>query len=301
VGTENLGLGMKCEGADECAGSMGCVPLGPVSMCTVTGCSDQNSCPEGSECMPLTTIPVCLPRCSSDSGCDPAFGETVACQELTNIFNKDVSTCASANIGLAIGQQCYFNSECSTGYCHLIFVGKCTDSGKLCGSDRDCEQGFCTEDPASQRGVCSKACGSGDSCPTGNLCVVSDVSPVCMPLCSEAGKACGPNGFDMTCTFGWVFYPQAPSGKLACFRSKSGDAGTDCNANADCTKGDCFYNTGLDGYCMADCVSHSQCSFGSACVGTSCRRMCTSDLECPEQQACLNDASAPDKICNYPL
>lgn len=301
ISDKKLPLGMRCEGAQECDGSMGCVQLGPVAMCTETGCSDQTACPEGAKCVALTAVPVCLPDCSSDLDCDPAFGETIACQETKDIFNKPAKVCGSSNYGLAVGQLCYFNSECSTGYCHLLFVGKCTDSGKLCSSDRDCALGFCTEDPSSQRGICSKECGSGDPCPSGNLCIMAEETPVCMATCTDAGSKCGPSGYDMTCTYGMVHYPQAAGGKLACFKRRTGDEGSGCDANADCLNGDCFYQQGSDGYCMGACISNTQCTFGSTCDGALCRLMCSSDLDCPSGQTCLTDVSTSDNICKYEL
>ncbi len=298
---DNLALGKMCEDAAQCAGSMACEQLGPVRMCTISNCSNVDPCPEGSVCIALTSVPVCLPSCVVASDCDKAFDDAIDCQETKDIFGGTAKVCTSSNIGMPIGNQCYFNSECATGYCHLLFTGKCTDTGKACSSDRDCEQGFCMQDPASQKGICSKGCGSSDPCPTGNLCVMSGTDAVCMPNCSVIGATCGPPGFGMQCTIGMVTWPPANSGKLACVRNMTGDAGTDCDAHADCLKGECYFSPGEDGYCMGTCVSANQCTFGSDCYQGQCRRMCMSDEECPETLECRTEPGSSQNICAFPL
>lgn len=300
LGTQNLPLGSPCTGPAVCAGELGCVSLGPASMCTLTGCSSSDPCPEGATCTIRGDFTLCLPDCETTADCDPSFDGDVVCQEMEDIDGKDKMLCGSALTGLPLGSECYANEDCQSGYCHLLVIGQCSDTGSLCGSDGDCQQGFCIEKQVHHRGVCSAYCGSGVPCEGGAYCVLTEEGPLCMLQCEDFGASCGPTGLDMTCRYGLIFYPQVPSGKAACVKIKSGEPGTLCDANVDCLSGgECFHLDGEDGYCINSCWSNTDCPFGTACVTEEavCRRVCKSNLDCPDGFSCRSDTGSSENLC----
>lgn len=301
---DDLPLGSACLGPEDCAGSLGCVPLGPAQMCTVTGCGDQSPCPEGSSCTIRGTFTLCLPDCAQDSDCAPAFLGKVACLEVSDVTGHDVLVCTSAATGLEVGELCYANEDCETSYCHLVVKGVCSDTGDTCGADGDCPQGFCVQSAANQRGICSKICGQDSPCPAGSYCVLLSGDPLCVPQCTEFGYPCGPTGLGMECTYGLIYYPQVQSGKTACVRIPAGDPGSVCDGAGDCVgDGECYLGAQGAGYCYDQCYSPLDCSFGTTCVLDvgECHRICRTVVDCPSGFECLTNPYSSESICDLSI
>jgi len=296
IGEEKKGLGTQCAEHSECDGSLACVSLGPASMCTRTGCSTFDPCPSSSECMIWGMMTLCLPTCGMTEDCADIASDQFTCQEMDNIEGEDVSVCSPMQQGLPIGELCFFSTECSTGYCHLLISGKCSGANNYeCGSDGECDEGLCITDRSVQKGVCAKPCGPGDGCPGGAYCVMTDKGPFCMSACDNYSEECGPVGFSMFCTYGKLYYPAAPSGKYACSKSFAGDAGAPCKAPGDCISGTCYGADLESGYCATECVTDNECPFGSLCQPDTlvsgqayCTRICYSDLDCMAGFSCKN-------------
>ncbi len=227
VSDAKLPLGKSCEGHEQCAGSLSCVPMGPQSVCTQGACSSFSPCPEGAACIPWGVLTLCLPTCADTPGCvETANSGAFTCQEMEDVQEVDQMVCSPAQQGLGVGEMCFFATECASGYCLLMISGKCSGAeGTECGADAECDQGLCIANPSVQKGVCSSPCGPGDLCPEGSLCGTTGDGPLCLSTCTEYGEACGPEGFGMTCTYGTLFYPPAPSGKYACAKPRGGRPG----------------------------------------------------------------------------
>jgi len=290
-------LGVACAGHEECVGDLACVKLGPQGMCTTTACSTFDPCPEGAACIEQGSMTLCMPSCSQESGsCDESF----TCQEASSVEGGKTFVCSPAKQGLAIGELCYFHTECESGVCYPLIFGKCSGPfGNECGSDGDCDEGLCVPNPSVVKGVCSKECGPQDPCPTGSWCVVgAQQDAYCAPNCTNKAAPCGPQGMGLKCTYGKIFYPSASSGMYACVKTMGGEAGAPCNTDGDCPGGGVCYGAkegGPKGWCATPCVTAKDCPFGSECQdGTvvsgkmHCTRLCQSDQDCPEGFSCLN-------------
>lgn len=289
-------MGEACTGHAECAGSLACIKLGPQSMCSMTGCSSFDPCPDGAACVPWGIMTICLPTCEDTQQCVEMASEAFTCQEMEDIEDGDVSVCSAAQQGLPVGELCFFPTECETGYCHLLISGKCSGpDGSLCGSDEDCPEGLCIGDPGVQKGVCSQPCGPGETCPSAAYCVMTGDGPLCLATCSNYGGECGPSGFQMSCTYGTIYYPSAPSGKYACAKSFGGEGGSPCGDTGDCKSGFCYGVDEKDGYCATECVLATDCPFGTQCQQDTlmagqmhCSLLCFHDLDCDEGYSCKN-------------
>lgn len=296
VGDGNKGAGQACEDHAECSGSLACVPLGPAKMCLSSGCSTFAPCESGQTCVSWGMMTLCLKGCSGTPECQDLGNAIFVCQGVKDIVDEKADVCLPAKQGLAVGDLCYFPSECQTGFCQLVVSGKCSGiSGNECATDKDCTQAVCISDPSVQKGVCSQPCGPGSLCPNGSLCGQATGSAVCLDVCENYAMACGPAGFGMTCTYGSVVYPSANSGKYACCKIAGGEAGAPCLTEGDCAGGVCYGVQAGQGYCATKCASDVQCPFGSQCLagalvsGSSlCAKICFSDLDCPQGFACKN-------------
>lgn len=109
----------------------------------------------------------------------------------------------------------------------------------------------------------------------------------------------------MTCTYGTLFYPPAPSGKYACAKPRGGEAGTLCKDSGDCVDGICYGEgqTEGKGICATTCFTNNDCAFGTQCLSdalvagqTYCTRICFHDLDCPNGFTCKNTFSQ-EKAC----
>lgn len=305
VSESNRPLGESCEGHEQCSGSLSCVPMGPQSVCTQGACSAFSPCPEGAACIPWGVLTLCLPNCIDTPGCIEMAGSSAfTCQEMEDVMEVDQMVCSPAQQGLGMGELCFFATECASGYCLLMISGKCSGPiGEECGADAECDQGLCIGNPSVQKGVCSSPCGPGDLCPEGALCGTTGDGPLCLSTCTEYGEACGPEGFGMTCTYGTLFYPPAPSGKYACAKPRGGEAGTSCKNEGDCVNGICYGESEGDGICATTCFTNNDCAFGSQCLTdalvagqTYCTRICFHDLDCPAGFSCKNTFSQ-EKAC----
>jgi hypothetical protein len=301
-------LGAACQGHEQCDGSLSCVPMGPQSVCTQSACSAFDPCPDGASCIPWGLMTICLPGCKDTPEClelsgSPAF----SCQEMEDVLEVDAMVCSPAQQGLAVGSLCFFSTECSSGYCLLMISGICSGpDGSECGADADCNQGLCVGNPAVQKGVCSGPCGPGELCPEGSLCGTTSKGPLCLSGCTNYGESCGPEGFGMSCTYGTLFYPPAPSGKYACAKPLGGEAGTLCKDSGDCVSGICYGEETGSGICATTCFTNNDCSFGTQCLTgalvegqTYCTRICFHDLDCPDGFSCKNTFSQ-EKACLLP-
>jgi hypothetical protein len=296
VGEENKEPGQACEGHSECAGSLACIPLGPGRMCLASGCSTFDPCDLGQACVSWGMMTLCLKGCSTTEECQALGNPIFVCQGVKDIVEEKADVCLPAKQGLAVGDLCYFASECQTGYCQLVVSGKCSGAlGGECATDKDCTQAVCVSDPSVQKGVCSQPCGPGSLCPGGSLCGQATGEAVCLDACESYSLPCGPSGFGMTCTYGKLVYPSAPTGKYACAKIAGGEAGSPCLTEGDCASGSCYGIQAGKGYCATKCASDAQCPFGSQCLpgalvpGSSlCARICFSDLDCPQGFACKN-------------
>ncbi len=296
IGEENKEPGQACEEHSECAGSLACVPLGPAKMCLSSGCSTFAPCDMGQTCVAWGMMTLCLKGCAATEECQALGNPLFVCQVVKDISEEKQEVCLPAKQGLAIGDLCYFSSECQTGFCQLVVSGKCTGAqGGECATDEDCDQAVCVSDPSVQKGVCSQPCGPGALCPAGSWCGQATGAAICLDACESYALPCGPSGFGMTCTYGTVVYPSAPTGKYACAKIAGGEAGSPCLTEGDCASGSCYGVQAGEGYCATKCASDAQCPFGSQCLtgvlvpGTSlCARICFSDLDCPQGFACKN-------------
>jgi hypothetical protein len=304
---DGLHLGEPCKEHGECDASLACIPLGPTSVCTMTGCSGFSPCPEGSSCVLWGVLTLCLPQCGGTEDC-ALFGDSDVfdCLELKDVTDNDTQVCSIVQSGNPIGLQCYYGTECETGYCHVLVSGKCSDTLDLCGSDHDCDEGLCIAEPAVQTGVCSKPCGPGDSCGAGAFCVMTGAGAMCLAECTEYAAPCGPAGFSMSCMYGTLHYPPAPSGKYACAKNLGGEGGTTCSQDGQCAGGICYGQEGPEGYCATDCAVSSDCPFGSQCQDSTlvqgenlCTRICFSDLDCGPGFTCKNTFFS-EKACMVP-
>lgn len=304
---EGLALGEVCDDHEQCVGDLACIGLGPVKMCTRTGCSTFSPCPDGSSCIPRGVLTLCLPDCETPEECVALGSELLECQEEEDVQEKDVTVCGPASFGLPIGNLCYFGTECETGYCHLLIAGKCSDlNANECGTDHDCEEGVCLSDPSVQKGVCSKPCGPGESCGDGSFCVQTGGLPLCLAECNNYAEACGPEGFQMYCTYGAIHYPQAPNGKYCCSKPPGGDGGSKCTKDGECSSGTCYAPEGVEGYCATGCTTDDECPFGTQCQQDSlypgelrCTRLCFSDIDCTPGFSCKNTFYS-EKACVLP-
>jgi len=289
-------LGETCTDHAQCEASLACVKLGSASVCALTSCSPFELCPESSACVPWGILPLCLPVCAETPECVALAGESFVCSEMDTLEGDEVNVCSPVQQGLPIGELCYYSTECETGHCQLLISGKCSGlDDKECGGDGDCDEGLCVENPSVQKGVCSKACGPGDGCPAGTLCVLVGIEPRCLASCENQAGDCGPPGFGMKCTYGMLHYPTAPSGKYACYKPAGGQAGTPCSTEGDCISGVCYGLEGGTGYCATDCFSDQDCPFGTQCMSGTliqekslCTRICHSYLDCGADFDCKN-------------
>jgi len=297
IGKEELKMGQSCQEHSECSGSLACLQLGPQAMCTMSGCSAFSPCPEGSQCLAWGTMTICLPACLNTAACVELTGSQLfSCQELKDIEGQKQWVCSSTAQGLAVGELCYFPTECATGYCHLLVSGYCSGpDGSECATDADCPAGLCIANPGAQRGVCSRPCGSGDPCPADSFCINTIQGSVCMATCENKGEPCGPPGFGMVCAYGTLVYPPAPAGKYACVPFLGGEAGTACQKAGDCASGICYGEAAGSGYCATACATNADCPFGTLCLTgalvegqTYCTRICYHDLDCLPGFTCKN-------------
>ncbi len=297
VGSDEKVLGAACTEHAQCVGSLSCIPMGPQSMCTRTGCSAFDGCPEGSTCIPWGAMTICLPECTDSGECVALSGsDTFTCQEMEDLYEADVDVCSPAQQGLAIGQLCFFSTECESGFCYLMVSGKCSGlDGSECATDADCKEGFCLANPSVQKGVCSQPCGPSELCPEGSLCGMTSEGAACLATCTSYGQPCGPEGFNMVCTYGTLYYPPAPSGKYACAKPRGGEAGWECEDAGDCESGICYGEEIGGGYCATACFTNNDCPFGTQCMQGAlipgeayCTRVCFHDLDCPEGLLCKN-------------
>ncbi len=307
ISDANMPLGKACEGHEQCSGSLSCVPMGPQSVCTMGACSSFSPCPEEAACIPWGVLTLCLPNCVDTPTCiEMAESPAFTCQEMEDVLETDQMVCSPAQQGLGVGEMCFFSTECASGYCLLMISGKCSGAeGNECGADADCDQGLCIGNPSVHKGVCSSACGPGNLCPEGALCGTTSDGPRCLSTCTEYGEACGPEGFGMTCTYGTLYYPPAPSGKYACAKPRGGEAGTLCKDSGDCVDGICYGEVEVEGkgICATSCFTNNDCAFGTQCLSdalvagqTYCTRICFHDLDCPSGFTCKNTFSQ-EKAC----
>jgi hypothetical protein len=305
VNADPAAMGEECTEHAECVGNLACVKLGPKAMCTKTGCSTFEPCPETAACLPWGIMTICLPFCETDAECmEMAGSELFTCQDLEDIVEKDQQVCSAAQQGLPVGELCFFSTECLSGYCHLLIAGFCSGpDGSECGTDQDCTEGFCIPNPGIQKGICSYPCGPADPCAEGTYCGMTGDGPMCLASCDNFGDPCGPDGFQMVCTYGTLYYPPAPSGKYACAKALTGEAGASCKKDEHCSSGICYGAVGGDGYCATSCVTDKDCSFGALCLQdialqgqTHCVKLCFGDIDCPAGFTCKNTFSQ-EKAC----
>jgi hypothetical protein len=296
LGSEELPAGSPCEQHGECAENMSCVHQGSGFQCTQVGCGLEIPCIEEYTCVWLGWVSACLPTCEGDIDC----GGGLICDDFDGMEGKEVSACTTPSIGLPIGNLCFFDSECKSGYCHLMVLGKCSDSGAPCASDEGCTQGVCVVDPTAQRGVCSDFCSINDFCEEGFCVFLGGASPVCVPSCGGWNDPCGPEDLGLSCIYGDPLAPPA-SGKYACGQVIPGLGGSGCEGDLQCASGACYRPEGEPGYCATSCGLGADCPFGSICKNKDqvwmCLKRCASDLDCPDKFTCTSTTYSAEKIC----
>ncbi len=300
VGDEDLPAGAACADHGDCAGDLSCVHLGGGFRCTKVGCDMETVCPDAHACIWLGWVTACLPTCDSTADC-AALGDDLVCEEREDLAEQPVDVCTTPTAGLPIGSACNFAAECQSGFCYLMVVGTCSDSGKPCSSDQSCQMGVCIADPSVQSGVCTDFCSSSDLCEEGFCVALGGPTPVCASSCGGPTEPCGPGGMGMSCVFGDPVSPPAPSGKYACALVTSGLGGTACEDDLQCAGGTCYRPEGGDGFCATPCGLGADCPFGAICVqkggGFVCMRRCQSAFDCGDDFTCTTMTYSAKSIC----
>lgn len=204
--------------------------------------------------------------CGADTECASLYCDGGVCTEpcipggaavCPSGFTCQVGTLpcrGSCGRGLALGDVCDSNDECTSGACATR--GDETFCTQLCDAGAPCPEGFtCT--PAGDQSVCAPdrggldaACDSDADCLSG-VCTLDHGATYCTRPCDEgcpSGFRCGDTDTD--------------SG--VCVREER-DLGQDCDLNEDCESGICAV-AGEDRFCTQACSDEAPCPGGFECV-----------------------------------
>eukprot|EP00300_Choanocystis_sp_HF-7_P036396 c52241_g1_i1.p1 GENE.c52241_g1_i1~~c52241_g1_i1.p1 ORF type:complete len:282 (-),score=30.60 c52241_g1_i1:70-915(-) len=158
-----------------------------------------------------------------------------------------------------LGESCFIDSHCGSGYCHLSTSGGvCTEKfelGATCGANVACLSGYCTNRFIGTTGVCAAKEDNGAACTTGVGCN----SGYC-----NAGLLGGAG----TC--------------VACLELD------DCGTTSYCSSYQCVELLGNS----ADCTSDLQCASGHCSVillGRGKCVSCSSSDHCPRGHRCSDN------------
>jgi hypothetical protein len=255
-------------------------------------CQKNEECRVGYVC--ATSVQACLPDCRLGWSC----GSALTCNDKTGTCDPPPVTPAP------IGAPCTWNVECTSGLC----TPEQGTSGPTYWTG-----GACTQD------CTSEACPSGSTCVTyesgGKFC-----SPTCAAtsdcrsgyVCATAVQACLPD-----CRLGWscgsALTCNAETGTCDSPPVTPAPIGAPCTWNVECASGLCTPEQGSSGptywtggACTQDCTT-TACPTGSKCAsfesaGAFCIASCVTTSDCRTSYVCDTDVLGcfPDCRLGWP-
>ncbi len=309
-GPEEICSQGSCVSSCNSAGGAPCVqgscdPSGhcfiPGQPCTNGQCAASSEVCIAGECKLSCTVSTA--ECTGDRICDPALGLCRVAPSCTI-----ASDCPDPNFVCPAGecvrrcdapgaQPCLGGSVCDLG------SGLCTGGlalGDLCVANNDCSSGLCRPAPGGGGSVCSRPCGATSDCSLGFVCQINDGARGCFPaqsfapgqdadvssgqsctnpanacqslICESPGSTCTEGcsttrhcaGFSERCAL-----HQQQVGQGAIFSRRCFDApgavpvGGVCGGHLQCQSGLCdrFFTV-----CRELCCADSDCGVGENCV-----------------------------------
>jgi N-acetylneuraminic acid mutarotase len=306
----NCDDGNFCNGVEQCAFGVGCVPGIPVDCDDQDVCDGIETCNPAGGCIPGTPLNCGDGNpCNGVEYCDPFDG------------------CQAVPTNCDDGNPCTIDGCSPDSGCTNTPTSSVCDDGDPCTSGDTCATGVCTGSPTSG-GACSdgNACTLGDTC-TNGICIPGsgslncDDSDVCtLDFCSSAsgcqhdpsiggkcddGNPCTLNACDpvLFCVF-----PPAPAGGGCedfdpCTTQDRCDGHGNCFGRSVCDDGNqCTDDYGDPGQSCAcshepsypgtQCNDGNPCTIGEVCDGSGTPAGCGggTPLNCDDNNPCTDDA-----------
>ena len=244
-------IGASCTGDEECiSGTCFNDPSFPGAYCTVLKCSKTAPCPDNSTCHQYKGYAFCMAPCKQGSECREGYVcDYGVCRPPCN--GKDAcSGSDSCNSGRCMARctkdaqcggkdrcqdgkckpPCKKDSECLPGFRCDAKQGKCLAKagnamGKKCSASSQCATGYCLP----TRRICSVRCSGTPVCPSAYVCGLEKLDKDKNGVFDGAEAVCVP-------------------------RKGNGMVGANCQKDAQCASGHCYY-----GFCMEGCSTTKDC------------------------------------------
>jgi hypothetical protein len=219
LATNAAGLYGDCK-SHPCQLKYDCIKGTAAAVCLLT-CKTDSECASAESCTAVTSsgVSYCLPQCKSDTDCPPLL-------RCTGFGPWPYNHCTPTTPG-AVGSVCTSSSGCKAGTRCVGIKG--------------------------QTNYCYKACPTGVSCASDQLCVKLDNSDNCLASCS-------PLDSPVKCATYEVCYADPKLKQAYCFPAK-GDA-TTCTSAIPCVSG----KVCVDGKCLLACDATHKCPSGKTCT-----------------------------------
>jgi len=262
------GVCQGCQGDLDCPGSFVCNNYGA---CT-SECADDSDCPWG-RCS--TGLGICIQKtCTKDSDCPVStlcedednsgsgLCRRTPCEEVACSPTNPAGSCTEA------GASCIYGAcqtSCAPNPCdHELNKNACVVTAF--GPECQCNAGYTLGSDGRCMPAVVSVCPAGLECQDGYCANDTDPGFVC-----TNDIDCG---VDLTCL------PTSPVGQCFGCAEAQGD-----NPAIECP----FGYTCLAGYCMAECLSNSECGTDMACYpsGYCGRKVCESSADCSPDSACV--------------